>query len=191
MKRILFPVLAVLCLLTSATAWAQTSGLMFDGSAPLKVDANTLVIEMQNPPPHEYPHVGHRSPITFEQAVNIWANSHFHLTGAGENTLRVTVRQAEIVEKVLPVKKGIAGWFRKDQSAEFTANLDLAVTVIDANGQPQGVAEAKSMYSTTVVEGTTDAEKQAVWLDMIKRTFGNLDRELQPKIRQALFNHVQ
>ena len=84
------------------------------------------------------------------------------------------------------VKKGIAGWFRKDQSAEYTANLDISVVLVDANGQQQGSAEAKSLHSTTVPEGTTDAEKQAVWMEMMKRVFANVDRELQPRIRQTI-----
>lgn len=185
MTRFLLPLLAILALTAAPPAMAQTAGGTA-AAASLAVDANAMSVEVENPPPRDYPHVGHRSPVTFEQAVNAWAGSRFALTGAGENTLRIAVREADIVEKVLPVKKGIAGWFRKDQSAEFTATLTLAVTLIDANGQPQGLAEARSMHSTTIAEGTTDAEKQAVWQEMVRRTLANLDRELEPRIREAL-----
>jgi outer membrane lipopolysaccharide assembly protein LptE/RlpB len=98
----------------------------------------------------------------------------------------VTVREADVVEKLLPVKKGIAGWFRKDQSAEYTATLDISVALVDANGQQQGAAEAKSLHSSTVPEGTTDAEKQALWSQMLTRMFENVDRELLPRIRQTI-----
>lgn len=162
------------------------SGSLFQNIAPTPIDANALVVEVQKRPPADYPHVGHRMPVTFEQAVNLWAKSRFELTGAGENTVRVTVREADIVEKLLPVKKGIAGWFRKDQSAEYTATMDLAVALIDANGQQQGSAEAKSLHSSTIPEGTTDAEKQALWMEMMKKMFENIDRELLPRIRQTV-----
>lgn len=189
MMRLFLTVLTVVAGLIAAPALlvAQAeSPALFQSVTPVTVDANSLVVEIQKHPPKEYPHVGYRAPVSFEQAVNMWADAHFELTGAGENTLRVTVREADIVEKLLPVKKGIAGWFRKDQSAEYTATLDLSVTLIDANGQEQGSAEAKTLHSTTVPEGTTEAEKQAVWMEMMKRVFGNLDRELQPRIRQTL-----
>jgi hypothetical protein len=168
-------------------SFAQTgSPALFQNVTPIRIDANSLVVEIQKQPPKEYPHVGYRAPVSFEQAVNMWASSHFELTGAGENTLRIVVREADIVEKLLPVKKGIAGWFRKDQSAEYTANLDISVALVDANGRQQGSAEARTFQSTTVPEGTTDAEKQAVWMEMMKKIFDNLDRELQPRIRQTL-----
>lgn len=189
MKRMILSVLAVVATLASGPAptFAQAeSPALFQNVTAIAIDATALAVEMQNQPPREYPHVGHRAPVTFEQAVNMWAKSHFELTGVGENTLRITVREADIVEKLLPVKKGIAGWFRKDQSAEYTATLDISVALIDANGQPQGSAEAKTLQSTTVAEGTTDAEKQAVWMEMMRKMFDNLDRELQPRIRQTL-----
>jgi hypothetical protein len=187
MTRSLFSVIAVAIALVATPAVLLAQGTsLFQDAAPVRIDANAMVVEMQKRPPKEYPHVGYRAPIPFEEAVNLWAKSHFELTGAGENTLRITVREADIVEKQLPVKKGIAGWFRKDQSAEYAANLDISVMLVDANGQQQGSAEAKTLHSTTVPEGTTEAEKQAIWMEMIKRVFANLDRELQPRIRQTL-----
>lgn len=179
-------IVAAVALAPMALFAQEGSSALFQNVTPVKIDANSLVVEIQKQPPKEYPHVGHRAPVSFEQAVNMWASSHFELTGAGENTLRVTVRESDIVEKLLPVKKGIAGWFRKDQSAEYTASLDISVALVDANGGQQGSAEARTFQSTTVPEGTTDAEKQAVWMEMMKKVFDNLDRELQPRIRQTL-----
>jgi len=189
MKRLILSVIAAAAILTSVppAGFAQSeSPALFQDVTPTTIDANNMVVEMLKQPPREYPHMAHRSPVSFEQAVNLWARSHFVLSGAGENTLRVTVREADIVERLLPVKKGIAGWFRKDQSAEYTANLEISVALIDANGQQQGSAEAKTMHSTTMPEGTTDTEKQALFLEMIKKAFANLDRELQPRVRQTI-----
>ena len=188
MNRI-FAMLVALVAIGAAPSgiYAQSeSPAMFQDVTPIAIDANSMTVEIQNRAPAEYPHMAHRALMTLEQAVNLWAKSHFELTGAGENTLRITVREADIVEKLLPVKKGIAGWFRKDQSAEYTATLDLSVALIDANGQQQGSAEAKSLHSSTVSEGTTDAEKQALWMEMMKKMFENIDRELQPRIRQVM-----
>jgi hypothetical protein len=188
MKRFYVSVLAVAALVLAApfAASAQETVSIFQSVTPTTIDANNMVVEVQKRPPAEYPHVGHRAPVPLEQALNMWAKSRFELTGAGENTLRVTVREADIVEKLLPVKKGIAGWFRKDQSAEYALNVDIAVVLIDANGREQGTASATTSNSTTVPEGTTDAEKQVVWAEMMKKAFENLDRELLPRVQQTL-----
>lgn len=186
MKRLFWSLIALITVITAAPATLFAQIALFQDVTPIAIPANAMVVEMQKQPPKEYPHVGHRTPITMEQAVNMWASSHFQMTGAGENTLRVTVREADIIEKLLPVKKGIAGWFRKDQSAEYVATLEIVVALVDANGRQQGSAEAKTMQSTTVPEGTTEAEKQALWTEMMKKAFGNLDRELLPRARQML-----
>ncbi|MCC6912266.1 MAG: hypothetical protein IT566_01080 [Rhodospirillaceae bacterium] len=188
MKRLFVSVLALAAVALGAplTASAQDAISIFQNVTPVALDANTMAVEVRKRPPAEYPHVGHRAPVPLEQAINMWAKSRFALTGAGENTLRVTVREADIVEKLLPVKKGIAGWFRKDQSAEYALNVDIAVELIDANGRQQGTASATTSNSTTVPEGTTDAEKQAVWAEMMKKAFDNLDRELLPRVQQTL-----
>ncbi len=195
MSRLTIAALTLALLLApqfAPAAMAQTAGTMvFEDVTPIKVNATALVVEIENQPPREYPHVAHRSPITFEQAVRSWAAGHFALTGQGENTLRIHMRDADIVEKLLPVKRGIAGWFRKDQAAEYSATIDLSVALVDVNGKVLGTAEAKSWHSTTMTEGATEADKRAAWNDMIRKTFGNLDREIQPKIRQALASYVE
>ncbi|MCA0199471.1 MAG: hypothetical protein LCH56_01370 [Proteobacteria bacterium] len=187
MKRLCVSILAFAALVLAAPfASAQDTVNIFQNVTPIAIDANAMTVEVQNRPPAEYPHVGYRAPVPLEQALNMWAKSRFAMTGAGENTLRVTVRQADIVEKLLPVKKGIAGWFRKDQSAEYALNVDIAVVLIDANGGQQGTASATTTNSTTVPEGTTDAEKQAVWAEMMKKAFDSLDRELLPRVQQTI-----
>lgn len=186
MKRVLVSVLALAGLMIAVPlqASAQDTINIFQSVPAARIDANTMAIEVQKRPPAEYPHVGHRAPIPLEQAINMWVKNRFELTGAGENTLRVTVREADIVEKLLPVKKGFAGLFRKDQSAEYALTVDIAVALVDANGRQQGTASATTSNSTTVAEGTTDAEKQAVWSEMMKKAFESLDRELLPRVQQ-------
>lgn len=185
MKRLFVSVLAVLSVLVASPLSASAQGL-FQNVSPIAIDGNNMSIEVQNRPPAQYPHVGHRAIVPLDQAINMWAKSRFEMNGAGENTFRVTVRNADITEELLPVKKGIAGWFRKDQSAQYAINIDISVVLVDANGRPQGSAETTTSNSTTVPEGTTDAEKQAVWAEMMKKAFDALDRELLPRVQQTV-----
>ncbi len=178
---------------TSAMADAAvvTRTVRFADASTLSTDASGMTFEVRNRPPREYPHVGYRAPFTFEQAARDWAASHFNMTGNSVNTLRITLRDGDITEKLLPTTKGIKGWFTKDQAAEYEGKLDIEIAVVDANGSILAQAEGKAWHSQTVSEGATEADKQAVWAGMIKKTFDDLDIELQPRIRQALAQYVR
>jgi hypothetical protein len=174
-----------------ADAVVITRTVNFADASSLSTDASGLTFEVHNRPPREYPHVGYRAPVTFEQAARDWAKIHFSLNGNSVNTLRITLKNGDIVEKLLPTTKGIKGWFTKDQAAEYEGKLEIEVAVIDPNGQVLAQAEGKAWHTRTLVEGATEADKQTAWAEMIKKTFDDLDVELQPKIRSALAQYVR
>ncbi len=177
---------------TAAVAHAQSAPtLVFANKTALNVDATSLDLKIENLPPREYPHMGYRSEVRFDDAARAWAASHFMLTGNSVNQLRVTIRKGDIVEKLLPVKKGIKGWFTKDQSAEYEATLDVELSIVDANGMVLSSASGKSTSTRTVLEGTTDADKQQVWAGMIVSAFDALDNELQPQVRQVMAQFIR
>ena len=163
----------------------------FANKSVLNVDATSLELKIGEVPPREYPHVNYRSQVRFEDAAREWAGSHFKLTGNSVNTLRITIRKGDIVEKLLPVKKGIKGWFTKDQSAAYDATLELEIAIVDPNGQVLTTASGKASISRTVPEGTTEADKQQVWTGLIVATFDNLDTELQPQVRSVMAQFIR
>ncbi|MBY0510751.1 MAG: hypothetical protein K2P94_11455 [Rhodospirillaceae bacterium] len=184
-------------LLFAGTAAAQDAAgitptkLEFANRQVLSVDATSLELKIGEIPPREYPHVNYRSHIRFEDGAREWAGQHFKLTGESVNTLRITIRKGDIVEKLLPVKKGIKGWFTKDQSAEYEATLDLEIAIVNPNGQVLTSAQGKASTTRTVPEGTTDADKQQVWTGLIIATFDNLDNELQPQLRSVMGQYIR
>jgi len=186
---------AVMCLLAGAAPSAvlaqQAATLLFANSTPLTVDATSLDLRIENVPPREYPHMNYRSHVRFEDAAREWATGRFMLTGNSVNTLRITIQKGDIVEELLPVKKGIKGWFTKDQSAEYRASLELEVAIVDPNGMVLSRAYGKSNNSRTVGEGTTEDEKQQVWTGLIIAAFDALDTELQPQLRQAMAQYIR
>ena len=145
---------------------------------------------VENRPAREYPHVMYRASFTYEQAVRAWAARHFSLSGNSVNSLRITLKDGDIIEKLLPRTRGIKGLFTKDQAAEYGARLEIEVAIIDPNGKVLVATTAKAVQTQTVTEGTTEEEKRGVWSDMIKATFDNLDAELQPRIRMSLAGYV-
>lgn len=194
MTRSILKILAPVIVLAGLTAQAgaasaaadAASVIRFSDATMLSTDATSLSITVEARPPKEYPHVMYRAPFTVEQATKAWVDSHFSLSGNSVNTLRVTVKEGDIIEKLLPKTGGIKGWFTKDQAAEYEARIAVEVAVVDPSGKVVASADGKAWHTRTVPEGATEEDKRRAWADMIKVTFDNLDAELQPRIRAGM-----
>jgi hypothetical protein len=173
----------------AAFAGAQT--LLFKNKAELQVDATSIEFVNDGIPPRDYPHVNHRSQLRFEDAAREWASGRFNLTGNSANRLRITIKNSDLTEKLLPVKKGIKGWFTKDQSAEYEATLQVELAIIDPNGQVLSSASGQSQNTMTVREDATEADKQQVWTGMIIAAFDLLDTQLEPQVRQVMAQYIR
>jgi hypothetical protein len=152
--------------------------------APHQIDATAIDIRIEDASPKEYPEVGHRAAVTYEQATRQWAEQRFRLTGNSVNTLRVSLIEGRIVERILPIQKGVKGWFKKEQATEYRAALAITVALVDVGGKVIASADGKSWHTLTLVEGTTPPEKEAAWVEMISMTFENLDREFGAQLRR-------
>ncbi|MBM3513096.1 MAG: hypothetical protein FJX59_05205 [Alphaproteobacteria bacterium] len=162
------------------------------GATPtFSADASALDVRIEDRPPTEYPAVGHLAATPYDQAVKIWSEKRFRLTGNSVNSLRVSLVEGRITEKVLPVKKGIKGWFKKEPATEFHAALVISIAVIDPEGRTLASAEAKSWHTTALVEGTTSAEKDAALTNLVSETFAALDREIAPQFERHLAKFVR
>lgn len=189
--RTLVALVVLVATLSGAIAQNVAPTLVFANKSVLNVDATSLDLKIENVPPREYPHVNYRSQVRFEDGAREWAASRFALTGNSVNTLRITIRKGDIVEKLLPVRKGFVGWFTKDQAAEYEATLDIELAIIDPNGKVLSSANGNSRSSRTVAEGATEADKQQVWTAMVVGAFDGLDAELQAQIRQVMAQYVR
>ena len=188
---------AALLLLVAGLAWAVPAGaqepiaLALPDRPPIMVEATTLDIRNADASPTTYPYVTSRSPVTYDQAIKAWAAQRFKLTGGSVNTLRVTMRQGSIVEKLLPVTKGIKGWFKKDQNAEYTATLDIEIAIVDPTGKVLTTAEGKSFATETIREDATSVDRTNTWLNLVKKTFDTLDSDLGARMRTTMTGYVQ
>lgn len=154
-------------------------------------DVTALDVRIDDRPPTEYPAVGHLAATPYDQAIKLWAEKRFRLTGNSINTLRVSITEGRITEKVLPVKKGIKGWFKKEPSTEYHAALSITVAIVDPNGNVIASADAKSWQTTALVEGTTGAEKSDALTNLVTDTFAALDREIAPQFVRHLAKFVR
>ena len=176
--------LALGIVFAALTARADTP--VFANKNVLNVDATSMEIKINSSAPQEYPHVGYRSPITFEQAGKAWAESHFMLTGNSVNKFRITIRNGDIVEKLLPVTKGFKGLFTKDQAFQYDAVIDVELAIVGPDGQVLSSATGKASGMRTAIEGASDAEKKDIWQAQVISMFDALDNELQPQLRSTM-----
>ena len=193
----LFRPLAVAALLVAAVpamphlALAQGPVAMaFADSTIVPVDVTTIEVVNADTSPTTYPYVGSRAPIPYDQAMRAWAAQRFTATGASVNSMRVTLKRGAITEKLLPISKGISGWFKKEQNAEYTGALEVDVAIVGPDGKTIAVADGKSWASETVREDATSTDREAAWMSVIKKTFDNMDQELIPRLRQTMVTYV-
>lgn len=163
----------------------------FSIDAVLKVDATSLDVQFVDVPPREYPHVGHRSPVTFEDASRKWVSSRFQLTGNTASALRVIFKKGDITEELLPVKTGIAGTFKKEQAAKYEARVEVVLELVDPNGKVRAFANGEAWNTHTVPEDATENDKRIVWIGMVERAFDSLDQELTPRINQGMGDYIR
>ena len=163
----------------------------FADTTVLNVDATSVDVRFVNRPPSEYPHVGHRSPVTFERAIEDWTDKRFELTGNTASAFRITIKKNDITEELLPVETGLSGAFKKEQAAKYEARLEVAIELVDPNGEVLGSATGESWNTYTVAEDATENDKRIVWVDMITKALDGLDQELIPRIREGLTGYVK
>ncbi len=188
MTRLHSIALAVGLMIGAVTAHAAT--MVFVNKDVLNVDATSIEVKITSSAPQEYPHVGYRSPVTFEEVGRAWAENHFKLTGGSVNQLRINIHNGDIVEKLLPVKKGIKGMFTKDQAFQYDATIDLELEIVAPDGRVLSSASGKASGLRTIDEKATDADKKQLWAGLVIAVFDALDNELQPQLRKSMGQYV-
>ncbi len=181
---------AAALVLGTVSGAARADTVVFVNKDVLNIDATSMEVTITSSAPQEYPHVGHRSPLTFEAAGKAWAENHFKLTGNSVNQLRITIRNGDIVEKLLPIKKGFKGLFTKDQAFQYDATIDLEVAIVAPDGRTLSSATGKASGYKTAGENATDEEKKQIWSGLVISVFDALDNQLQPQLRTTMSQFV-
>ena len=175
---------------TSAQQQEAPAQIRFSEDVAYKVDATSVDIIVQDQTPRVYPQVGHLASTTFEQALRAWAARRFQLTGNSVNRLRITLREGRITEKILPIQKGVRGWFKKEEAVSYDGALSFEVAIIDANGTVVSKAEAAATVGRSLTEGATRPDKEAAWVEIISTAFENTDRELSARLKESMSRYI-
>jgi hypothetical protein len=190
---------AVLAVVISSSLWMDVkaqntpapSDLRFTETAVYRVDATSLELLNRDATPKAYPQVGHLLLTGFDMALKSWANNRFQLTGNSANHLRITMREGRITETILPITKGVAGWFKKEESLKYEAALDVEIAIVDPNGVVLTKTDTSVTASQTLIEGADVPEREATWMQLVNTCFNNLDRELKSQLPQNLAQYIR
>ncbi|MBP2314615.1 hypothetical protein [Azospirillum soli] len=135
-------------------------------------------------------HVEQRSSVPPAEAVRRWANERLQASG-GPGRVRVTIRDASIVETQLPKTGGVQGYFTNDQAQRYDGRIDVEVTGDVPAGGPgtasfHGTTKATVTHSRTVPENISLADREATFLDITRRMVEDLNARLDAGIRKDL-----
>ncbi|PGH52896.1 hypothetical protein CRT60_23445 [Azospirillum palustre] len=159
----------------------------FSNFGPIVLNAGTIdVVDAYRPVGAK--HVENRSAVPPAEAVRRWAAERLQTAG-GTGRVRVTIRDASIVEVALPTKKGITGYFTNDQAQRYDGRIEVEIAgeVPDTgNGGFRGVTRSTVTQSTTVAENISLADREATFLEMTRRMMDDLNARLDAGIRKDL-----
>ncbi|MCC7428728.1 MAG: hypothetical protein IT557_17685 [Alphaproteobacteria bacterium] len=162
--------------------------LGFSALAPIRLNVGAVEIVDAYTPPRRAPHVDHLAPNPPYETARAMAEDRLRAAGSGGKA-RFIVQDARIVEVKLQPPGGIRGMFARDPSERYEARIAVRMEVFDAENAPLGHVEAETRRTHTVNEGTSQAERNAVWNDMVSRMMEELNVEFEFQIRRHL-NHV-
>jgi hypothetical protein len=133
-------------------------------------------------------HVEDRSAVPPVEAVRRWASERLQAAG-GAGRVRVTIKDASIIEVALPKTEGLKGYFTTDQAQRYDGRIEVEVTgdmPDNSAGAFRGTTKAVVTYSTTVPENIALADREATFLDITRRLVEDLNARLDSGIRKDL-----
>ncbi len=133
-------------------------------------------------------HVEDRSAVPPVEAVRRWASERLQAAG-GAGRVRVTIKDASIIEVALPKTEGVKGYFTTDQAQRYDGRMEVEVSgdmPDNSAGAFRGATKAIVTYSTTVPENIALADREATFLDITRRLVEDLNARLDAGIRKDL-----
>lgn len=133
-------------------------------------------------------HVEDRSAVPPAEAVRRWASERLQATG-GSGRVRVTIKDASIVEVPLPRTQGVKGYFTTDQAQRYDGRIEVEVageSQDSAGAVFRGMTKSTVTYSTSVAENIALADREATFLDITRRMIEDLNARLDAGIRKDL-----
>jgi hypothetical protein len=137
------------------------------------------------------PYIEHTLPQPPARVAERWPRDRVRLDNSQNNSVRVVIKDASVIEQDIAKTPGLRGQFTTDQVARFEVSIAMALEVRDARGFKLGEASAAAKRSGTLSEKATLNDRDMLIYNLIKETSTDVDRELERNIRQYLPLYVR
>jgi hypothetical protein len=187
---ILTSFLAAMALLAGCESAAPTRPmfpeLTFSNLPPLNFDATRVEVVNEYVAPLKRPNVEHEMPLRPSAAAERWAKDRVKAAGNSNRSLRVTIKNARVVESELKKATGLRGMFTTDQAQRYDAELEMLIELRNDRGFREGSASAVSRRSFTVPEGITINDREKEYFKLVEDMMTDINRELERSIREHM-----
>ncbi len=187
MKKQLLVLLLGVVLTACASEPPRPGSIQLDYSSLGKIYLNTQDIKVADRTNalKKPPNIGHLFRPTLAEAVNQWTSDRLQAVGKdGHATL--VIKEASVVEKPLPITKGVDSWFNRQQAAKYLARLEVEISAQTPVNHTNGFASAHATHAVTLPENPTEAEK----LDAYRILLDGLMVELNQNLEKAMRQHM-
>jgi hypothetical protein len=180
----------------AATVWALTAcqsapprimarPLNFGQFSPIVLDAASIDVVDASRPSTGGAHIESQLPQPPADAVRQWASQR--LVAQGRGRVRLTIKDARIVEVQLPRTGGVKGYFTTDQAQRYDGRIEVEVNGDQTGANTfHGFTQAVASQSTTVAETISAADREATLMELVRRMMDDINARLDAGIRKDL-----
>lgn len=165
--------------------------LSYASQQPLTFEAASVELVNEHVAPQAPPNVEHLAPVAPATAALTWARDRIKVTGTGNRTVKVIVRNAKIVETDLKKTPGLRGAFTTDQVTRYDAEAEVVVEVRGERGFRDAFATGSASRSTSVAENATLNDRDRVLYQLVQGLMQDIDGQLERNINNFMSLYLQ
>lgn len=193
LKRI-FPVMAVISLLTSCSAFKPIDEEVetyreprFSSSAPIELKVKQIDVISEFTPSFTRPNVEHLFPISIEKTAKVWAKDRLKAVDfSSDRIASVIIKDASVTEEIEKAQEV----FTKDR-IKYRANLDVVVRISDTNSLAKAETEVVAWRELIIPADTDIAEKEKYWNSMVTKLFDEFNAKMDQNIHRYLNMYIE
>jgi hypothetical protein len=152
---------------------------------PITLNVAEIEIMDATQPTSASPHVEDLFPLPPGEAAQRWARDRLRAGGAA-NRARFVIQRAEVIEVNLRQTPGLSGWFTKDQSERYDADLAVLLEIRSNAGERLGQVSAELRKSRSVPEDASLNERESIWFAITDDLMKLLNAEMERTMPQYL-----
>ena len=185
MKRLFIALISLtLAACQEAPAPQSFPPLNFSAQPKIKVAVMEIRVIENYKSPMIAPNVEQNFPISPSTAIKQWVEGRMQAAGSS-GILEITINDASVIERPLPITQGIKGFFTNDQSERYDASINVTFRLYDGV-QTISVAEGnvQATKSISIAENTSVAERKKMFYSMVQEIMTPFNREAEARLNQ-------